>query len=145
MQKGILFLAFAAIILSISLSSCKKDEVLTDSSVHLTFSEDTLMFDTVFVTAGSATQVFTVHNTNSRPPRMIASHGGHTLGMLYQSRLWLSKSDRATLRSYSFRLVFSFGDTPVMVNGECFDFLLLAGMRPDHRKTINLVVFAQPE
>ena len=44
-------------------SSCKKDNLLTDSNASLVFSEDTVMFDTVFTSVGSATQVFTVHNT----------------------------------------------------------------------------------
>jgi hypothetical protein len=70
MQKGILFLAVAALISIFSLSSCKKEKLLDDPSVRLTFSDDTLMFDTVFVTAGSATEVFTVHNKEDQPIRI---------------------------------------------------------------------------
>ncbi len=67
MPKSVFYTVFAAFILTLSISSCKKDKILTDSDVRLTFSDDTVMFDTVFVTAGSATEVFTVHNTENRP------------------------------------------------------------------------------
>jgi hypothetical protein len=73
MPKPIFYIVSAAFILLLGLPSCKKDKIPTDSDVRLKFyltngeELDTLMFDTVFVTAGSATQVFTVHNTESRP------------------------------------------------------------------------------
>jgi hypothetical protein len=51
----------------ISISSCKKDTFLTDTNVKLNFSEDTLIFDTVFTSVGSATEVFLVYNSNNRP------------------------------------------------------------------------------
>ncbi|NOZ47617.1 MAG: hypothetical protein GXO79_12675 [Chlorobi bacterium] len=43
--------------------SCNKDEILTDSNVKLTFSTDTVMFDTVFTTIGSTTKRLKVYNT----------------------------------------------------------------------------------
>ena len=46
----------------VSVSSCRKDDVLTDSNATLRFSEDTIIFDTVFVTVGSVTGVFKVYN-----------------------------------------------------------------------------------
>jgi hypothetical protein len=46
-------------------SSCRKDEFTSDP-VRLEFSEDTLLFDTVFTSVGSATQVFTVYNPDKR-------------------------------------------------------------------------------
>lgn len=60
------FLLFATISL-LSITACKKDKLLTDSGVSLVFSEDTIMFDTVFASVGSATQVFTVTNTYDQP------------------------------------------------------------------------------
>ena len=78
MLKSILLTtSVAAIVLLFSFSSCKKDKLLTDSIVHLTFSDDTLRFDTVFVTAGSATQIFTVHNNESQPIRISSIRLGH--------------------------------------------------------------------
>ncbi len=45
-------------------SDCQKNK---SASGPLTFSTDTLTFDTVFVTQGSTTQSFTVHNPNKYP------------------------------------------------------------------------------
>lgn len=51
-----------------SFSSCKKeDDFNTDSSAKLFFSEDTVMFDTVFTSIGSTTQYLLVYNKDSRP------------------------------------------------------------------------------
>ena len=43
-------------------SGCRKDRFETDSSSKLEFSTDTLTFDTVFTTLGSATRLFKVYN-----------------------------------------------------------------------------------
>src|ERR1700677_3867654 len=48
-------------------SDCQKDKL---SNGPLTFSTDTLTFDTVFVTQGSTTQSFTVHNTSKYPVKI---------------------------------------------------------------------------
>ncbi len=49
-------------------SSCKKDiDFTTDSSTSLMFSSDTLRFDTVFTTLGSATRILKVFNTEDQP------------------------------------------------------------------------------
>jgi hypothetical protein len=48
-------------------SACKKDDLLTDGSATLEFSEDTILFDTVFVTLGSVTKNFKVFNTYDQP------------------------------------------------------------------------------
>lgn len=49
------------------LSSCKKDELLTDSSAKLEFSTDSVLFDTVFHFAGSTTKVFRIYNKHDQP------------------------------------------------------------------------------
>lgn len=49
------------------LSSCKKDELLTDSSAKLEFSADSVLFDTVFQFAGSTTKTFRIYNRHDRP------------------------------------------------------------------------------
>ena len=52
----------------IILSSCNKDQdFITDGSVKLEFSVDTLRFDTVFTELGSATRYIRIYNRNSRP------------------------------------------------------------------------------
>jgi hypothetical protein len=55
------FLVFLLIILI----SCRKNEIIdTNPSLKLTFSNDTVIFDTVFTTIGSSTQALTVYNRN---------------------------------------------------------------------------------
>lgn len=56
----------AAIIIFIAYS-CQKDNLITDSSAKLTFSVDTVTFDTVFSTIGSATLNFKVYNPHKQP------------------------------------------------------------------------------
>ena len=48
----------------LALSNCKKDDFTTDPSAKLSFSNDTLSFDTVFTTVGSATRGFVIYNRN---------------------------------------------------------------------------------
>jgi hypothetical protein len=50
-------------IFALTLISCMKDEDFdTSKDIQLRFSEDTLLFDTIFTTVGSATQVFKIFN-----------------------------------------------------------------------------------
>ncbi|MCX6230282.1 MAG: hypothetical protein NTZ33_01945 [Bacteroidetes bacterium] len=55
------------VVLLFIFTSCKKDEEFaTDPSVRLSFSADTLRFDTVFTTLGSVTKRLMVYNKNSK-------------------------------------------------------------------------------
>lgn len=63
---GTTIFIFTLLAVSSSFLSCKKDKLLTDSSVHLSFSKDSVLFDTVFTTIGSATRQIRVRNTNSQ-------------------------------------------------------------------------------
>lgn len=56
-------LVFAAFIL---INSCRKDEFYNGEGSILTFSEDTLTFDTVFTTVGSVTRQIRVNNTSNQ-------------------------------------------------------------------------------
>lgn len=49
------------------LVSCKKDKLNTSSDAVVQFSTDSVLFDTVFTTIGSATQNFRVRNTGKQP------------------------------------------------------------------------------
>ncbi len=60
-----IFLVFSIFI--IAGTGCKKDKILKDSSVRLDFSTDTLTFDTVFTTLGSATRLLKLYNTEDQP------------------------------------------------------------------------------
>ncbi len=60
----------ALFLLVILVSSCKKDDILTDSSAKLEFSEDTVMFDTVFTSLGSTTRQLKLYNRKDQPIRI---------------------------------------------------------------------------
>jgi len=49
-----------------NLSSCKKDKLIKDSGAKVEFSRDSVLFDTVFTTIGSATQSIRVRNKNAQ-------------------------------------------------------------------------------
>ncbi|HZX62121.1 MAG TPA: hypothetical protein VFE66_02830, partial [Bacteroidales bacterium] len=50
----------------ITVFSCKKkDKIDSNPALKLTFSSDTVFFDTVFTTVGSVTQRLMVHNYNA--------------------------------------------------------------------------------
>lgn len=62
------FLSFLVVTIcfSVSFMSCKKDKLLTDPSATVAFSQDSILFDTVFTTIGSATRNIRVINNNSQ-------------------------------------------------------------------------------
>ena len=62
-----IFAIASVFILATSISCCRKENFLDDSSVKLQFSKDTVVFDTVFSTIGSTYRRFTVTNIYSSP------------------------------------------------------------------------------
>ncbi len=52
--------------LHFSFTGCKKDKLLTDPNAKLTFSTDSILYDTVFTQAGSTTRQLHVINNNSQ-------------------------------------------------------------------------------
>ena len=59
------FVFLVLIVILSSLNSCKKKEVISnDPSLKLSFSNDSIIFDTVFTTLGSATHRLMVYNTS---------------------------------------------------------------------------------
>ncbi|HRS53239.1 MAG TPA: choice-of-anchor Q domain-containing protein [Bacteroidales bacterium] len=62
------FLLFSLLIIfSITISCRKEDDYLTDTSVKLCFSSDSITFDTVFTTIGSTTKLLKVYNNEKKP------------------------------------------------------------------------------
>src|SRR5690554_31376 len=57
--------ALILVMLSSMFYSCRKDDFTTDSGAILSFSTDTLLFDTVFTTMISTTKRIKVYNKNS--------------------------------------------------------------------------------
>lgn len=59
---------FLLLLVPLLLTSCiKEEQFLTDSSAKLTFSEDTVMFDTVFATMATITRQVKVYNNYDEP------------------------------------------------------------------------------
>ena len=54
------------VVLLFDLSSCKKDKLITDSGAKIQFSQDSVLFDTVFTTIGSSTKNIRIRNKNSQ-------------------------------------------------------------------------------
>ena len=64
MRKHIVFLLCTLpLAYALTLSSCNKENFTDDASVRLTFSTDTILFDTVFTTMGSTTRRMKIYNT----------------------------------------------------------------------------------
>ncbi len=59
-------LLFTALVVFV-ISSCKKNDFITDSNAGLEFSTDTVLFDTIFTGIGSATRFFIVRNKHESP------------------------------------------------------------------------------
>jgi hypothetical protein len=64
-MKKIIYL-FLLPAIGMLLGSCHKDPILTDGSVKLKFSRDSVLFDTVFVKMGSTTKQIKVYNTYNK-------------------------------------------------------------------------------
>ena len=63
MNKTTKFLSF--LLLAILFFACKPEQLITtDPSAKITFSKDTVLFDTVFTTVGSVTKRFAIYNKN---------------------------------------------------------------------------------
>lgn len=58
----LLFALWITLGFSLAFSSCRQDRFTPNANVELRFETDTLLFDTVFVTAGSITKRFKVYN-----------------------------------------------------------------------------------
>lgn len=69
MKVLILYLPILFFILSGMLFGCDRldDDYSTDPSYRISFSKDTISFDTIFTTIGSATKEFMVYNMNNQP------------------------------------------------------------------------------
>lgn len=66
-MKHLLFGFFIGILILFATQSCRKVKFDESSNAFLTFSKDTLHFDTVFNGIGSATRYFIVYNKNDLP------------------------------------------------------------------------------
>ena len=79
--KSYWFVFWALLAVTVAVVSCRKDEkIITDSDAKLAFSADTVLFDTVFTTVGSATLKLMVYNKHKEAIRIskITLNGGET-------------------------------------------------------------------
>ena len=76
---NIFFIGLIVFFISTCLS-CKKDSLLTDASAKVEFSQDSILFDTVFTGIGSATKNIRVRNKNNQKIKItsIELRGGYT-------------------------------------------------------------------
>lgn len=65
----ILFVLLAPFV-SFQFAGCKKDKFITSSGAKLQFSRDSILFDTVFTSIGSATRRFRIRNMNDQKIRI---------------------------------------------------------------------------
>lgn len=65
MMQFLKFIILISLVFACNIS-CKKDKVITDPSAKLEFSQDSVLFDTVFTTIGSSTQNIRVRNKNDQ-------------------------------------------------------------------------------
>ncbi len=72
MKKITIYWLFSILFVSVLLPACEglDENYSTNPSHRLSFSMDTLSFDTVFTTIGSATREFMIYNPNSEPLNM---------------------------------------------------------------------------
>lgn len=68
MKKSFNFIAFILFLVLLSTSSCKKVKGLSNG--NLSFSADTVVFDTVFTTIGTTTKQFKIYNNSSKSIRI---------------------------------------------------------------------------
>ncbi|MBP3764015.1 MAG: hypothetical protein J6I49_09110 [Bacteroidales bacterium] len=70
-MRRVLSIALPLLLIALSVPSCTKDAFEVDAAgVQLRFSQDTLSFDTVFTTLGTATRRLTVYNPTATPLRL---------------------------------------------------------------------------
>ena len=64
MYKAFSLTGLILVVFILVTTSCRKDDIVTDPSYSLSFSTDTVIFDTVFTTVGSTTGILKVYNNN---------------------------------------------------------------------------------
>ncbi|NNC83679.1 MAG: hypothetical protein HKN79_08880 [Flavobacteriales bacterium] len=69
----------------LAFTACRKDEQInTDSGLMLEFSRDTVLFDTVFTTVGTATQLLKVYNRSNQAAEVSSIYLGEGQGSAYR-------------------------------------------------------------
>jgi hypothetical protein len=79
------FLTLISLAVTITFISCQPDEekIIDDPSIQLSFSEDTILFDTVFTTIGSITKRFKIYNDRGNAVRVRSIYLGQGINSPY--------------------------------------------------------------
>ncbi len=72
MKKSFLFIT--AVFFLMIFSRCREDNFISDPDAMLRFSTDTVSFDTVFTTIGSATLYFKIYNPYNKPVKLSSAY-----------------------------------------------------------------------
>lgn len=146
--KSIVTLLILPIIFGTTLFSCKKDSLLTDPSAKLSFSADTVMFDTVFTTVGSSTMSLMVYNTHNQKINISSI----TLGNGYNSAFRLNINgtpSRTTVNNIEIAAndsLFIFVEVTVNPNNKATPFIITDSIifeTNGNRQYVNLVAMGQ--
>lgn len=85
MKKQVkILLPFIIILIICNLTSCRKDRNIINLSAQPTFSEDTILFDTVFTTVGSVTKNFKIYNRSNGILRIDRLYLAGNAGQVYR-------------------------------------------------------------
>jgi hypothetical protein len=80
----LVIILFLGIVFSLSLSNCRKEKLNLSTSSKVQFSNDTILFDTLFTTIGSTTKRFKIYNTLNQKIKI--------------SNIWLEQSTQSMFR-----------------------------------------------
>jgi hypothetical protein len=89
-------LATLLIMIVWGMSSCKKDIIDEDPGIQLSFSQDTVFFDTVFTSIGSVTKYLTVRNTSNSRVRISSINLAGGSSSFYQLNIDGEAANEAT-------------------------------------------------
>jgi len=68
--KQFLFISSVLVFILFANTSCKKNKLIEDENAKVEFSQDSILFDTVFTQSGSTTRNFRVRNPHNQPIRI---------------------------------------------------------------------------
>lgn len=140
------FFCSTMLIASGLVSSCKKDKGF-DNTAKITFSNDTLIFDTVFTTVGSVTKHFKVYNTSLTRTKIDQIYlGGGTSSPFRINVDGISGSNHTSIEIPGRDSLFIFVEVTLNVNGGTFPLIIedsVVFVSGNKSQVVKLVVWGQ--
>ncbi|MGB0930087.1 MAG: hypothetical protein ACPGVB_04890 [Chitinophagales bacterium] len=113
------------ILMSIVFSFCAKDEVISDDpTAMLDFDKDTLKFDTVFVTMGSATEELKIYNRNDKRVQISVSLGGGDASLFRMNVDGTPTTDIRDIEIWANDSMYIFAEVTIDPNNEATPFVV---------------------